>query len=62
MGGLVELQENGKATVYWKAEIGMSRFELFETIQYPSLHEACVAYAKRFFGKDIDGVPIAWAA
>ena len=61
-GGLVERQANGSCIVYWKAEVALARFELQEAIAYSSLRKACTAYARRFFGSNIDGVRINWVS
>lgn len=59
-GGLIERTAANTYIVHWKAEVGVGRFELQETQSFRTPADASEAYAKRFFGAAIDGVPINW--
>ena len=59
-GGLIEVVPDGTYQVHWKVESGVGRFELLQTQAYATLREACEAYASRFFGPSIDGIPVNW--
>ena len=59
-GGLIEKRSHDLFLVHWKREVGVLRFETVETLGYNDRAKACEAYARRFFGDSIDGVPINW--
>ena len=59
-GGLIAAKADGTCVITWKAEIGMARFEVMEVQEFPSAPAAVSAYAERFFGSAIDGIPVDW--
>jgi hypothetical protein len=61
-GGLLELHADGSCSITWKAETGVMRSEVTGVQNFPSSTEAVVAYAERFFGSKIDGLPVDWSA
>ena len=61
-GGVIEHGSDGTFRIHWKAEIGVSRFELISVQECCSMREAVEAFVRRFFGESIDAVPIDWNA
>jgi hypothetical protein len=61
-GGLIQARADGSCTITWKAEVGLARFEVMEVQEFPSAAAAVAAYAERFFGSAIDGIPVDWCA
>jgi hypothetical protein len=60
-GGLIELRDDGSCRVYWKGEVSYSRYELISVQDFGSAREAAEAFAKKFFGGSIDGIPLDWS-
>ncbi|GAA0539402.1 hypothetical protein GCM10008941_18990 [Rhizomicrobium palustre] len=61
-GGLIEANPDGSCSITWKAESGVMRSEVIGVQNFASPTEAVVAYAERFFGSSIDGMPVDWRA
>jgi hypothetical protein len=61
-GGLIERQDDGSYRVTWKAEFSLMHHDAVSVEEYGSGREAVVAFARRFFGGDIDGIAIDWSA
>jgi hypothetical protein len=61
-GGLLEVNPDGSCSITWKAESGVMRSEVMGVQNVPSPTEAVAAYAERFFGSKIDGIPVDWCA
>jgi hypothetical protein len=61
-GGLIERQEDGSYRVTWKAEFALMHHDAVSVQEYRNLREAVTAFARRFFGGDIDGIAIDWSA
>lgn len=59
-GGLIERIEAGHYKLTWKAEVGVSRFEVMSTKDFVDLHAAAKEVARRFFKENFDGIPIYW--
>jgi hypothetical protein len=61
-GGLIEAKADGTCSITWKAEVSIARYEVMEVREYSSGSAAVAAYAERFFGSAIDGMPVDWSA
>jgi hypothetical protein len=61
-GGLIEALKDGGYRVTWKAEFALMHHDAVSVKEYGNRREAVVAFARRFFGGDIDGIPIDWSA
>jgi hypothetical protein len=61
-GGLIESQQDGGFRVTWKAEFSLMHHEAISVKEYRNRREAVAAFARPFFGGDIDGIPIDWTA
>jgi hypothetical protein len=59
-GGLIELEGNGQCRITWRGEVSLGRFEVVEARTYGSPEEAVAVFAPRFFGSQIDGIPVDW--
>ena len=60
-GGLIEVNGDGSCRIYWKAEVSYSRYEMVSTQEFRSTRKAAEAFARKFFGGDIDGIPLDWS-
>jgi hypothetical protein len=60
-GGLIELLSSNTCRVHWKAEVGVSRFELLKVETFDSLASGVRAFGIKFFGANFDGIPIDWS-
>jgi hypothetical protein len=60
-GAFLMLRPDGTCQVTWKGEVGMGRYETIETSEYPNAEAAVESYVRRFFGRDVDGIPIDWS-
>jgi hypothetical protein len=61
-GGLIEALQDGGYRVTWKAEFALMHHNAVSVKDYRDRREAVAAFARRFFGGDIDGIPIDWSA
>jgi hypothetical protein len=61
-GGLIEALEDGGYRVTWKAEFAFMHHDALSVQEYRNRRQAVAAFARRFFGDDIDGIPIDWSA
>jgi hypothetical protein len=59
-GGVIECRQDGSCRVTWKAEVSMMHYEAVSVQEYRSREAAVSAFARTFFGGDIDGIPIDW--
>jgi hypothetical protein len=59
-GGLIERLSGRGCQINWKAECGVSRYELQAVQEFASVAEAAREYAIRFFRSNFDGIPIDW--
>jgi hypothetical protein len=60
-GGLIELREDGSCRIYWKTEVSYSHYDLTSVQDFGSARDAAEAFAKKFFGESIDGIPLDWS-
>ena len=58
-GGLIVTGNSG-FTLYWKAEVGVGRYELIETQETDDPDVAARTWATRFLGDEFDGIKINW--
>jgi len=58
-GGLI-VRGNSDFTLYWKAEVGVGRYELTETETTDDPGVAARSWARRFLGDEFDGIKINW--
>lgn len=61
-GAILTLRADGSCQVTWKGEIGVGRYETIETLEYLDAGVAVGEYVRRFFGREVDGIPINWSA
>jgi hypothetical protein len=61
-GGVIETTTDGGCRVTWKADESLMHREAVSIKEFASPKEAVPAFARTFFGGDIDGVPIDWSA
>jgi hypothetical protein len=59
--GVIEGMEDGGARITWRADVSMLHYEAVKVQEFLSRRSAVEAFAKVFFGGDIDGIPIDWS-
>jgi hypothetical protein len=59
-GGLIEKVDARSYQVTWKAEVGVSRYEVLSVDKYASPEDAAKIVAKKLFGVSFDGISIEW--
>lgn len=58
--GLIEVGDDGECQVTWMSEVGVGRFEVIERQRFASISEGVANYARRAYGKAVDGIAIDW--
>ena len=61
-GGLIERRGDGTCMIRWKGEMAYLHYALIDMQECRDVEEAAKAFAQRYFGSNIDGVPIDWNA
>lgn len=59
-GGLIEVGDDGECQVTGMGEVGVGRFEVSERQRFASISEGVANYARRAYGKTVDGITIDW--
>jgi hypothetical protein len=58
--GVIEIMEDGGGRITWSADVSMLHYEAVKVQEFQSRRSAVEAFARVFFGGDIDGIPIDW--
>jgi hypothetical protein len=60
-GGLIEKIEGSRFRLTWKAETGVSRYEVMSVAEFTDASAAAKGLVQKFFKSSFDGIPIDWS-